>query len=54
MRSADVARAGYKGMMSGKTMVIPGWLNKTLAISVRFSPRKLVTSISRSLTEHTK
>src|SRR5262249_33709492 len=51
MRSADVARAGYKGMMSGKTMVIPGWLNKTLAISVRYSPRKLVTSISRSLTE---
>src|SRR5438270_171713 len=51
MRSADVAQAGYKGMMAGKTLVIPGLLNKTLAFSVRFSPRKLVTAISRSLQE---
>jgi short-subunit dehydrogenase len=49
MRSLDVARAGYKGMMRGRTMVIPGWLNKALAMSVRFSPRKLVTAISGSL-----
>jgi hypothetical protein len=49
MRSEDVARAGYKGMMSGKGMVIPGLLNKTVAMSVRFSPRKMVTAISRSL-----
>jgi uncharacterized protein len=46
MRSIDVAKAGYKGMMRGKTMVIPGLLNKAVAMSVRFSPRKLVTSIS--------
>jgi uncharacterized protein len=49
MRSIDVAKAGYKGMMRGKTMVIPGLLNKAVAMSVRFSPRKLVTSISGSL-----
>jgi uncharacterized protein len=49
MRSLDVARAGYKGMMRGRTMVIPGWLNKALAMSVRLSPRKLVTAISGSL-----
>jgi short-subunit dehydrogenase len=51
MKSADVAQAGYTGMMAGKTMVIPGFINKTLAMSVRFSPRKLVTAISRSLQE---
>jgi short-subunit dehydrogenase len=51
MKSADVAQAGYEGMMVGKTMVIPGFINKTLAMSVRFSPRKLVTAISRSLQE---
>jgi len=51
MKSADVAQAGYKGMLAGKTMVIPGFINKTLAMSVRFSPRKLVTAISRSLQE---
>ena len=49
MRSIDVARAGYEGMMRGKTMVIPGFLNKLLAQSVRFSPRKLVTAISGSV-----
>ena len=54
MRSEDVARAGYKGMMAGKTMVIPGVLNRALAMSVRVSPRKLVTSISRSLQERAK
>ena len=49
MRSLDVARAGYEGMMRGKTMVIPGFLNKLLAQSVRFSPRKLVTAVSKSV-----
>jgi uncharacterized protein len=51
MKSKDVALVGYKGMMAGKGLVIPGIINKTLAMSVRFSPRKLVTAISRSLQE---
>ncbi|HEX4604808.1 MAG TPA: SDR family oxidoreductase [Candidatus Angelobacter sp.] len=51
MRSIDVARAGYEGMMRGKTMVIPGLFNKALAQSIRFSPRRLVTAISRSVQE---
>ena len=54
MKSRDVAIAGYKGMMAGKALVIPGVLNKTVAMSVRFSPRKLVTAISRSLQEKAK
>ena len=54
MKSKDVARAGYKGMMAGKGMVVPGVLNKTIAMSVRFSPRKMVTAISRSLQEKAK
>jgi|SRR5580765_3179798 uncharacterized protein len=54
MRSIDVARAGYQGMLRGKTMVVPGLLNKVLAQSVRFSPRKLVTAISRSIQEKVK
>jgi short-subunit dehydrogenase len=54
MKSRDVAVAGYKGMMAGKGLVIPGVLNKTVAMSVRFSPRKLVTAISRSLQEKAK
>jgi short-subunit dehydrogenase len=54
MKSRDVALTGYKGMMAGKGLVIPGFLNKTVAMSVRFSPRKLVTAISRSLQEKAK
>ena len=54
MTSMDVAKAGYKGMMAGKTLVIPGIMNKTLALSVRFSPRKMVTAISRRLQEQAK
>ena len=51
MRSEDVARAGYRGMMRGRTMVIPGFFNKLLMQSVRFSPRKLVTVVSRMAQE---
>jgi hypothetical protein len=40
MKSRVEALAGYKGMMAGKGLVIPGVLNKTIAMSVRFSPRK--------------
>src|SRR5215469_13410727 len=54
MRSADVARAGYHAMLQGKTMVIPGLKNRMLAQSVRFTPRKVVTAITRSLQERTK
>src|ERR1051326_6167262 len=51
MSSINVAKAGYKGMMAGKTLVIPGALNKAVAFSVRFSPRKMVRAIFRSLEE---
>lgn len=52
--SKKVALAGYKGMLKGKTLIIPGLVNKTLAQSVRFSPRKLVAKVTRSLQERTK
>jgi hypothetical protein len=51
MDAKTVARAGYHGLLKGKTMVIPGWRNWLVAESVRFSPRKLVTAISRWVSE---
>ncbi len=51
MSAEKVAKIGYKGMMAGKTVVIPGILNKIMIESERISPRKMVTSISRFLTE---
>lgn len=49
MRSLDVARAGYKGMLRGKRLVIPGIRNKMIMETVRFTPRKLVTAIARNM-----
>lgn len=53
MKSLDVARIGYKAMMKGKTLVIPGVRNWVMAESVRLGPRKLVTAIARSVQERT-
>jgi short-subunit dehydrogenase len=51
MRSADVARIGYHGMMRGKSVVIPSLVNWLMAFSVRVSPRDLVTSVVYKLQE---
>lgn len=50
----EVANIGYKGFHSGKTIVIPGAQNKLLAQTVRFMPRKVVTSVVRNVQEREK
>lgn len=49
--SAEVAKAGYHGMKRGKRVVIPGFLNKMLAFSVRLAPRWLPPAIVGKLQE---
>jgi short-subunit dehydrogenase len=51
MTAEAVARIGYRAVMRGKTLVIAGFANWLLAESVRFSPRKLVTAVSRWVSE---
>jgi len=51
MDARTVAEIGYRGLMAGKTLVIPGLMNKLLAQSVRVSPRKMVTKIARMVQE---
>jgi short-subunit dehydrogenase len=51
MSSAEVARAGYRAMMKGKTVIIPGASNKMMANAVRFLPRNTVTKLVRSAQE---
>lgn len=46
MDARTVAVAGYRGMMHGKRIVIPGVSNKLLTSSVRFAPRRLVAFIA--------
>ncbi|KAF3887673.1 MULTISPECIES: SDR family NAD(P)-dependent oxidoreductase [Nostocales] len=51
MDSETVAKIGYAALMEGKTVVVTGIKNKILAASVRFSTRKMVTKIVRSMQE---
>ena len=46
-----VARAGYRGMLRGRSVVIPGVMNKVMVQALRISPRRLVTAIARRIQE---
>jgi short-subunit dehydrogenase len=50
MDSYPVARSGFRAMMSGKRVVIPGVLNWISAFMVRLLPRSLVLWISGAMT----
>jgi uncharacterized protein len=43
--SEEVAKAGYKAMMKGKAVEIPGFMNKLSALTPRFTPRSLVRNL---------
>jgi len=49
MSAASVAEAGYKAMVRGKRVEIPGFHNKFGAQSVRFAPRGVVLKVVRRL-----
>lgn len=49
MDAAVVARAGYRGMVAGRRIVIPGLVNKLTATSHRYLPRRLVARIAGRL-----
>lgn len=51
MSVETVARDGYRGLMSGRTLVISGMHNWLVAEAVRLAPRKLVTVVSRWIAE---
>lgn len=47
--SRKVAEYGYNAMMKGKTVAIQGFKNKLLAFSVRFAPRSIVASLTKTI-----
>jgi uncharacterized protein len=49
--SKEVAEFGYTAMMKNKMTVIHGLLNTIMAISIRFTPRKLALAIVRKIQE---
>src|SRR5215217_83880 len=53
MDAREVARAGYRSLMRGKTTVVPGLYNKILVSSVRLTPRRVVTRLGKQLMSRT-
>ena len=49
----DVVRAGYRGMLKGAPVVIPGALNNVLVFLLRLAPRRAVTAVVRRLQART-
>ena len=49
--AAAVARAGYRGLMRGRTVVVPGFLAKLLAIAGELPPRRIALEVNRLLLE---
>ncbi len=49
MSADNVARAGYLALMNGKARVVPGWFNKLMIGSLRFSPRCANLKLSKVL-----
>ncbi len=49
MDAGTVAAAGYRGMMRGARVVIPGWRNQLRAIGARLAPRRFVLRVARNL-----
>ncbi|MGR6034950.1 MAG: SDR family NAD(P)-dependent oxidoreductase [Candidatus Nitrosoglobus sp.] len=45
----EVGQAGYRAMMAGKRVFVPGFMNKLLVQTVRFLPRSMVTAIVKKM-----
>ncbi len=46
MDAETVAKAGYDGMMAGKSVVIPGLRNKLIPVAARLMPRPMMAMLS--------
>ena len=51
MTAKSVAEIGYRGMMRGKVIVIPGMMNRMGVQSLRIGPRAIVRRAARKLNE---
>lgn len=51
MDSRVVARAGYEGLMAGKTVIVPGILNKIGTVLARLAPLNLVARVVGTIQE---
>jgi uncharacterized protein len=54
MDAPAVARAGYEGLKAGRTLVVPGLMNKVGVQVLRISPRRVVARVVRAMQERRK
>jgi len=45
----EVGRAGYRAMIAGKRVFVPGLMNKLLVQTLRFTPRNMVVAIVKKM-----
>jgi len=46
MSADQVAEAGYRGLMEGRRVIVPGFLNKLITVLMRLFPRGLILRIA--------
>ncbi len=51
MSAEEVARIGYKGLMKGKRIIVPGVINKMMVFLVKILPRNMVLAIGKYVME---
>lgn len=54
MDSMSVARAGYRGMLRGKSVVIPGLTTRLMVFATRFAPRRILARTTARLNRDRK
>lgn len=51
--SESVAKAGYRAMQRGQRVFVPGAMNWIMAQAVRFTPRNVVTALTKQMSKPT-
>ena len=54
MSPEAVAKSAYRGLMSGKTIIIPGLVNNLVYLVIKFLPRSIVASLMRKMYQKTE
>jgi short-subunit dehydrogenase len=54
MEARPVAELGYRGLMRGQAVVIPGLMNRVGVLGAKFLPRRLVTKFSAMIAQQFK
>jgi hypothetical protein len=49
MEAGAVAEAGYRALMSGRRLVVPGWFNQAAVLAARLLPSSLMTRITKAM-----